>query len=660
MSGPDLGIVTHMVLYLERYPHHKLLSLPLALRQALLISLPVVDVCAMQQTDFVSGLNMEYVWKIIVSSRTPPNLLKFSSSPMSRFSQSYNELFMELVCSVLFNRNTFTADGYKSYRALVLDLLLSVKGAPIVEQWRVELEDNDSLHTALKTSLHPVGPHAAHLVPRSRYMQYYTRHVSDAELARFILDKCHYRSSQVNIHGPYFARRTPHGMPLSTGSTDFSLLYPFQLLGQCGHSLWFVADDSDEKTSLKTLLLMTCELMRLPSPVLKNMCIHAGDALSLQAHLNVISPFFTSSSTTTVLRRLGFPTMPRPYSGLKELILSADNSKSCFFLTSPDVVATFISSQPNLCRLSFIGMCLLMPPHKMRRLVSALVNFVCQPAMEVLNVVDLSLPFFLFQLITESYLTGKSHRHNHVLFYHMAKICDTDRPFYTCLQGQNSSICMHERQFKYCTLQFRSTHLEKQVLSWLFSPSFQLCFHTLDFHAISFGSADLLGVLSTHPSLLVKHLLFTSLELPLTDNTTDDLRRLLSKGRLKSLTFSWSTLGGGRIFTQLTQALLKQVVQPEKSMSVKSLSVMASGLGKEQMEDVKLFFVALRMQKTLPRLGLDLRGNELTSQHFELLHDVWGSFDSPGKLRVLMCGGTNQLPDDVSCLEVVANKVNLT
>ena len=52
----------YIVMYLEQFPTSSLAQLPLSVRKDLLWSLPIADVCQLEKTSFISGIEMEAYW----------------------------------------------------------------------------------------------------------------------------------------------------------------------------------------------------------------------------------------------------------------------------------------------------------------------------------------------------------------------------------------------------------------------------------------------------------------------------------------------------------------------------------------------------------------------------------------------------------------------
>lgn len=59
----------HILMHLEQFPASSLALLPLSLRQELLINLPIADVCMLEESPFVHGMDMEDFWKGLITSR---------------------------------------------------------------------------------------------------------------------------------------------------------------------------------------------------------------------------------------------------------------------------------------------------------------------------------------------------------------------------------------------------------------------------------------------------------------------------------------------------------------------------------------------------------------------------------------------------------------
>jgi len=58
-----------ILMHLEQFLASSLALLPLSLRQELLINLPIADVCMLEESSFVHGMDMEDFWKGLITSR---------------------------------------------------------------------------------------------------------------------------------------------------------------------------------------------------------------------------------------------------------------------------------------------------------------------------------------------------------------------------------------------------------------------------------------------------------------------------------------------------------------------------------------------------------------------------------------------------------------
>ena len=54
--------IDHVVVHLEEYPPSYLSLLPLLVRKEILWKLPMADVCRVEDTDFVQGIETEHYW----------------------------------------------------------------------------------------------------------------------------------------------------------------------------------------------------------------------------------------------------------------------------------------------------------------------------------------------------------------------------------------------------------------------------------------------------------------------------------------------------------------------------------------------------------------------------------------------------------------------
>lgn len=98
---------------------------------------------------------------------------------------------------------------------------------------------------------------------------------------------------------------------------------------------------------------------------------------------------------------------------------------------------------------------------------------------------------------------------------------------------------------------------------------------------------------------------------------------LLQQRTLQVLDLSCCNIGPGGVTTALTHGLL--AYQKIQMGSLKTLNLSKNGLGMAEEKRVQGFFVALFGLPKLPQMHIDLSHNDFNSQHFAAMHTAWGN-----------------------------------
>ena len=166
--------------HLETFPCDSLALLPLRLRYVLIQNLPAADVCRLEQSRFVEGMDMEHVWATLIKENVLPKFLPSRGECNPEYTK---EAYLSNLCGVIVNRQRYTIDSE------VLQFLFSVQECLGIEDWSM--------------FAHPFRQHVTrgrpfyrqNLITPPQYIGYFTTALqfSNIDLVRIVLDaSCYY------------------------------------------------------------------------------------------------------------------------------------------------------------------------------------------------------------------------------------------------------------------------------------------------------------------------------------------------------------------------------------------------------------------------------------------------------------------------------------
>lgn len=240
-------LLLYLMAHLEDYPASYLRLLPTRLRQTLLLNLPVADICQLERTKFVKGIDMESLWSTITEQRLPKELKTLKLSPLAKLAHSTKQFYMEVLALVILNSIVVSSEGHRSHYHLALDLMFSVKGCLRINHWRKFLRDNPHWALHFRPGLHITADDT--ILPSQRYITYYSRGVSDADLIYLLINRCDYYPSQVNVFSGQFIRSA-----IWNERQYPTVLAKVREFIKKSHLLWFGAKDDSNSEELKDSL----------------------------------------------------------------------------------------------------------------------------------------------------------------------------------------------------------------------------------------------------------------------------------------------------------------------------------------------------------------------------------------------------------------------
>lgn len=653
-------VFLNLIVRLQDYPTEYLWLLPAKLRQRLLLNLPAADICWLEKTHFVDGLDMEYVWATLTKQRVPEELTGLRISPLAKKVSSMKEFYLELLSTVILNHCVAPSTRHRSHYHLALDLMFSIRGCLNIETWRKFLHDNPHWAQYLRPGLHTSSDDT--VVPASRYIIYYNRGVTDTELIYLLINRCHYYPKQVNVLATKFIHN------VITMEKFYPMAYTmFKEFTRKAQSLWFVARENgysiERAASINSLRVTVRELLLGSLPRLRHLFLEALDTRTLEMHIQSIAPYFSVSDSLMRMNSYFQPlgTNLCPYTYLKELSLvittTNNNTQSHFSPHFFDMMCCIIHAQQSLEEVSLTGLNLNTGCGcKLRRTVFTLLQHVRQPSFKVLSLASVCIPFSVLQLLMDAFLASEPRQKQNLSLHHLT-ILDDSHHFYSL--ETRFHLVMPEPSLELKELRLCHMTLTPTTLSWLFSPQHHYRLNILELHAIytqhTHCTYSLLNAVARHSDLVVEKLYLSSLNLPHTSTSAEDFHLILSKRKLKVLGFCNCNIGHCGLLRDFTSGLTKQQ-HLSKPPSFQYLLLMGNRIGSAPDHEILHFFGALCSQPHLSQLYVDLRGNEFRAHHFTLLYEAWKRYACNRKMRVLRCS-RNQLPADKSSLSQVASAV---
>ena len=179
---------------LDQFPVTTLALLPTTLRRELLVLLPAVDVCKLEETPVITDLPMEEIWETLYKSNVGGNLENIAASPKK-------DAYFQKVLSSFDSKpkKVFLGISFSSPHQLILDLLYSINDKQLTEIFK---------NSRIKGSFHNLlqCPRRCSPCSPTRYYHHFTDQCYEhsffkiPDLIKMLVDECHvsFRSLEIN------------------------------------------------------------------------------------------------------------------------------------------------------------------------------------------------------------------------------------------------------------------------------------------------------------------------------------------------------------------------------------------------------------------------------------------------------------------------------
>lgn len=609
---------------LEEYPIEWLSLLPGRLREKLLINLPAVDVCQLEQhASFAEGIDFGAVWSTMFTKRQLKTV-DMGDDPDSN--TPWKEQYFRSISDLVLNSiNEKSAQTQPDRLRSLLKLLLFVENCldmpncldfamPYLRGNCMEVSEEGRIHQGM--------------VAASRYASYMQDGPTTLTLVRLMMEKCNYYPKALLIVCNNFARsdlwqsRKQHAGLIS----DFlcqvqTLIFVFEdLLGLNDSNLvpseFIKAACTRKSRALTTLVINDCSLRTMGEIIIS------------------IAPLFaniegTSETNSSVV----------PYRGLREIMLTSRPRFTERWISNgaAEKLAQIIDNQTSITSVNLVSWNPYhrhkKPPSEFYHLHSSLTNLLGQPYLDTLALGGFFMPLSSIQEMLFRFFMSSYSQIQGLMLGGLELSTEEESPSCAPMLLEMSDDCIHHKRFSLVEMD-----APEPVISWLFSCK-KLRFRVFELNTVKCRKKDLFHLVASHPNFEVDQLRF--IHMPITNQSTQkDYDAILQKTDLKHLTLKDVELGLRSLLPQLTHALLKQA----KVGTLKTLDITGNDIGDCSQSHLELFFNAVFSLPQIEEFKLVLASNDLRTENYTLLHQV--GTQKLKKLSVLDCSGTNgTLPD---------------
>lgn len=543
------------------------------------------------------------------------------------------------VYSALLNR---TAASHEcTYRELVCSMLFSVKNC-------LGLFDNGNIQ-GMSSDSYIVDTVDQRIIPM-RYARLLSSLKTDTALLRYILEEGRYGPSELHI----ICDRSAGGIwGLSEEGSAVVLRNALSYVEELKLGYYGMFSASDP---ISVPLFVIETIIAYGKRRLRNLIIDAS-AATLEGILERIGPIFHSRSC----RFRYYPTPASlPCTDLEQLAVStATSANTQLSYSTYFQLATMMRHQRCLKCIHLDGPFLssaITTSQGTKQFLSALVSFLMQSTFSllILELREVSLP--VAQQLLGIFLLSPSRQLFQRLVLRDFSIReplprDTTSPFVPDLPRPIAMDCLG---LDHKSLQFCNITPTAPLLNWLLSQScLRLC--TLNISTGVERDVDIIRAMAQHPDLKVRQLCLSS-KLSSTTNSPEDLEGVLQSPEL-SMFDLYKCLNAHDPTLICLSAVANGLFKQAQIGHLHELSLEKNDIGHFPNAEVQLLFNAVFSFPKPRQLGVNLRRNDLTSHHAEMLYDAWKSRAHGQLLKRLEYHG-NELPDDTWYLEQVTS--NLT
>ena len=615
---------------LEWFSVKALKVLPSKLRHQLLLNLPALDICRLEEHDFDEDSNS--VWDELSAIRIP-HTGGYEIERNMMYDSSFDDwkaYYFGIVTHALLGRIKPT--NYRTHYELVLHLLLGVPDCLNITDW-----------SKFRFSYFAPIVNRRPLIP-NRHLKHLATRRSDISFINFIMENCHYKPKFIYVVCDMFAESEVYKSSARDLLTNYfsdveKVAFAFDFDERLGAFNSFQKDLQKTLPYDATSLVLKTILANDP-PALKCLEFRDFNAIMLDESLKMIGPLFYGAVTTKGSKYL-------PYRGLKDIRIAIRDSQS----PSNEAMQKLLAIVKNQGMLEQLRLHRLVSERayltdKYTKFLVSLSTFVRRSYFQSLILKGMSVPIESAQNIITGFLSSPS-LHNQIVRFDNVTVVgqpsDDDTP---------RKIAMHENSSKFKKLELFYSEIPAYFFKWLFGHS-QVWLYKLEITNCRLQeptdgpyyskTENIFHFLASVSDLKIQHLDFSSVTPCYCRTSAQDFKVLLSNPHLKSFSIRSCSIGYHGLLPCLTAGLATQI----QVGILESLVLMNNELGDVPVCDLQEFFDVLFYLPQLETLEVNLSHNMFTIEHIEIMHSAWKFRSGEKRLKSLMFGGSG-FPKDKS------------
>ena len=629
-SLQDLCFV-RLISDLETFAHESLALLPWRLRQRLLVNLPAVDICKLDNTAVTKGID---VWETVCIQRLSNCLLDTVKQMQSSLSTDINwkeAFFLSLTAAILNNTTDLETNARSGVsRRKALAALFSIPKCLGINCWDAFehpfiFSGNDRCCTPSRYSWIAADGSLSK---------------TDLQLLQILMDECAFFPSCLYINCRLFCKAE---VWLRRSCTFASVFQRFVSSVQSVEIHSEYDEDVDDDPFISTFLFDA--ILSQVNPDLHSVSI-SGDTVFIAAVLKEGSSYLAVEHGESAY---SLQSCNIPYGGLQSLSISVDGPLEEIFHLQAILEHQVLLKEVCLAfENSYAG------DAGFDKFLTSAAELFARPHFCKLQLEVMGIPLLFAEAIVDRFLSAAcSHRQSLVLdnlgivYNHSASITAHKPTFY---------LKMADSGYEHKKLVLKDLEGEEveSLFQWLMTYP-NLCLFHLGVHvAQHLQDVCFMQLFSNNLNAQINEFSLDWQTIPNRPTLRQDFENLFSNPYLSKLKLKRCNIGPGGLLPMLTQGLRKQCA----SQSIVSLSLASNSLGRCQDLELRDFFDVLFSLPQVENVKLSLKHNELKSRHFELFYHSWRHTDRKKRLQLLIIGG-NQLPDPESELMEKLIKVSI-
>ena len=611
----------YIVCNLEHLKVEALKVLPEKFRHEILINLPAIDICALEEAGVAADSNS--VWDHLCRTRIPQQRgYDVERNIMYNiYSEDWRAYYFSIIIHLILDN--VKPDNYRNKYELVLHMLLGVMDCANITNW-----------SSYRFTYFAPIVNDRPLIP-NRHLRHLATRRSDIRFLSFMMEICSYRPRFLYIVCDLF------------GESEVYKKHASDLLNKllCKVEMIVFTFDYDEQLDIfkcyrngkdKNLpydapnLILKAALSHDP-PALKVLEFREFDAEMLGEALKIAGPLFYAS--------LGKASKHIPYRGLREILLSLHGGQ-CPTNELLQKLATIIKNQASLEKLlmyrfvvdkAHLGEMYL-------KFLSSLSPFIKKSNFRSLGLRKLTVPVEGAQNIIDAFLASPC-LHRQTLTFESVSIVgkpsDDDPP---------RKIPMHDDSVEFKNVEFYSTEFPTNFFKWVLGHPhiwlyrFQManCKFQEPPRSTYHGRVEnVLHLCAEHNDFKVHHLDLCNIKPPHCRTSRKDFEVLLSNPNLGGISFRGCSFGHHGLLPDLTAGLRKQL----KVGNLLSFSLVDNEFGLVPLEELQEFFDVLFAMPQIERGDLNLSHSEFDVEHFRMMYDTWKRQSKGKPFKMMSCLG---------------------